>query len=57
MGELTLSPGRNCRGPAYRWALREEATGAKEEMAEQSPEERGKAPGVAQRGCQDARQP
>lgn len=56
MGELTLSPGRNCRGPAYRWALREEATGAKEEMAEQSPEERGKAPGVAQRmpGCQAA---
>lgn len=51
--ELSLRLGRSCRGPAYRWALCEEASGAKEEMAEQFPEEGGKIPWL---GFQDTRQ-
>lgn len=51
--EPRLSLGRSCRGPAYRWALCEEASGAKEEMAEQFPEEGGKIPRL---GFQEARQ-
>ena len=40
-----MSLGRSGRGPAYRWALCEEASsGTKEEMAEQFPEKGGKIP-------------
>lgn len=47
------SLGRSCRGPAYRWALREEASGADEEMAEQLPKAGRKVPGLASKmpGC------
>lgn len=51
--ELSLRLGRSCRGPAYRWALCEEASGAKEEMAEQFPGEGGRIPWP---GFQDTRQ-
>lgn len=43
--EQGYSLGRSCRGPAYRWALGEEASGAKEEMAEQFPRKTGRFSG------------